>query len=637
MKNYYTLLFSLVMYTMSNAQSPGGFGTTNMSLWVKADAGTSSTTNGVSLTGWTDQSGSGNNGTQSGGTEQPTYQTVSTNYNPGINIDANAAPKQHFDLPDATLPGGASDYTVMYVANKITGTGFVIAAGLNLDLRANRFRIGSDGSLKNSWQNSASDLTTAANANIAGKRTLSSTNYLSGSGRNTFVQALNSGSNTGSNINTSTSNNKIGIREDGGGQLVGDVNEILIYTYSLSVLEQAKAETYLAVKYGITLDNTGGGSAGDYISTTGDTVWDASLNPSYHNNVIGIGREDIEGLNQKQSHTIDDTTRIYDSNLQVSNAANTGGLSTDDSYIVIGDNQGAMHNSTTSNAEVPAGCGLYSRLEREWKVTRTSTTDDFKMDITLNLGANPTLVNIADLRFLVDDDGDFSNGGTTCYVNGGGVNMSYNNPVLTITDIGVAEIPDNSTRYIAIGSVSSVSPLPIELLSYTAVCKDNKAVLNWSTSSELNNDYFTIEKSTDAVYYEAVARINGSNNKSTVTNYSWTDDNFLGGTTYYRLKQTDFNGEVEYYGVRTTTCEELGKINFYPNPFKNSINIQLSDNITYPITIEVLDYLGRKVHEETLQTSEVEISLNDQLPSGTYFVKVVNETTHVVERMVKMK
>ena len=641
MKKYYTLLISLIIYTISNAQSPGGFGTTNMNLWVKADAGTSSTTNSASLSNWTDQSGSGNDGTQTG-TLQPTYQTVSTNYNPGIDIVGNSAPKQHFLLPDATLPGGGSDYTVLYVANNVTNTGFVIAAGVNVNRRANRFRVDANGGTNNSWQDSGLDLLTPANPVIAGKRILYSNNFNgTGSGsRTSFLQALDAGSMTSTSINTSTSNNKIGLREDGGGALIGDINEILVYTYSLSALNQAKAETYLAVKYGVTLDNVGGGTQGDYTATTGANIWDASDGSSYQNNVIGIGREDSEDLYQKQSHTYDDTTRIYLNTLETSNTTNTGTFN-DFSYIMMGDNQGLMNANATANAEMPTGltgCSLYSRLEREWKVTKTNVTEDFSWDVTLNAAAVPGSVNIAHLRLLVDDDGDFSNGGATCYYNGdgSGVVITYNNPVITISGISTTHISNNSTRYITVASINALTPLPVEIINFDAKCQNETPKLSWTTASEINNDYFTIERSSDAINFEAIATVNGNGNISTQLNYSWTDNNALNGTVYYRLKQTDFNGAFEYHGIRTVTCEKATEISIYPNPFESSFTVQLSENTSYPITVEVIDYLGRKVHSEIIENNATEIELNE-LPTGTYFVKVVNETTQTVERMVKMK
>ncbi|PCI99181.1 MAG: hypothetical protein COB15_04475 [Flavobacteriales bacterium] len=86
--------------------------------------------------------------------------------------------------------------------------------------------------------------------------------------------------------------------------------------------------------------------------------------------------------------------------------------------------------------------------------------------------------------------------------------------------------------------------------------------------------------------------------------------------------------------IQTNTVEDF---KIYPNPFKNSFTLQLSENTTYPVNVEVLNYLGRKVYTQTITTRITEITLNYQLLSGTYFVKMTIQTTQVVERIVKMK
>ena len=179
------------------------------------------------------------------------------------------------------------------------------------------------------------------------------------------------------------------------------------------------------------------------------------------------------------------------------------------------------------------------------------------------------------------------------------------------------------------------SVLPVELSSFEAQCNDGLAELNWTTASEINNDYFTIERSSDAVNFESIATVNGNGNSATIINYSWTDDNPINETAYYRLKQTDFNGAVEYHGIKSTNCEQSNNISIYPNPFENSFRVQLSSSTTYPITIEVMDYLGRTVHSQKIESATTEITLNEKIATGTYFVKVFNETTQIVERILK--
>ena len=180
-------------------------------------------------------------------------------------------------------------------------------------------------------------------------------------------------------------------------------------------------------------------------------------------------------------------------------------------------------------------------------------------------------------------------------------------------------------------------PLPVKLGAFNIECHQGQTNLNWSTYAEKDNDYFTIERGTDAVNFEPIATVSGNGNSNAFINYTWTDNNPINGNAYYRLKQTDFNEAYEYLGVRTISCEQGRSVSIYPNPFTNSFTVQLSENASYPLTVEVLDYLGRKVHYATIGTTTTEIVLNQELPTGTYFVKVFNETTQVVERIVKMK
>lgn len=195
----------------------------------------------------------------------------------------------------------------------------------------------------------------------------------------------------------------------------------------------------------------------------------------------------------------------------------------------------------------------------------------------------------------------------------------------------------SGNTYASLDGFMFINPLlPIELSSFEAVCNNNVLEIEWTSLSEINNDYFTIERSSDAVNYEALGRVNGNGNSNTIINYTWIDDNPLSGTAYYRLKQTDFNGAFEYLGVKSATCVQGGNISIYPNPFENNFTVQLSENTTYPNTVEVIDYLGRIVYSKTIETNLTVIAI-DELSLGTYFVKVHNETMHVVERIVKMK
>jgi hypothetical protein len=218
---------------------------------------------------------------------------------------------------------------------------------------------------------------------------------------------------------------------------------------------------------------------------------------------------------------------------------------------------------------------------------------------------------------------------------------SYIGQALTL-EVWVADCQQGAHSgfgYFDFECLSSATPdcsvLPIDLLEFKTECNVGNPKLTWTTSSEINNDYFTIERSTDAVNFEAVGTVSGNGNSYTQINYSWTDDNPINRAAYYRLKQTDFNGAFEYHGVRTVTCEQDGGISIYPNPFTNSFTVQLSENMIYPTTVEVIDCLGRKVYTQIIKSAITEISLDAKIAKGTYFVKVFNETTQIVERILK--
>ena len=97
-----------------------------------------------------------------------------------------------------------------------------------------------------------------------------------------------------------------------------------------------------------------------------------------------------------------------------------------------------------------------------------------------------------------------------------------------------------------LASSSSTNVLPIELVSFYGEKKDNRNILNWTTASEINNAYFTIEKSYNGFDFEWVGTKEGSSPSTQITNYKLTDFKILKTINYYRLKQTDFDGKFEY-------------------------------------------------------------------------------------------
>jgi len=147
--------------------------------------------------------------------------------------------------------------------------------------------------------------------------------------------------------------------------------------------------------------------------------------------------------------------------------------------------------------------------------------------------------------------------------------------------------------------------LPVELTDFNAKCSDEQVKLNWSTASETNNDYFTLEKSTDNLNFEKIATINGAGTKNSVSNYTYSDEvQNHDGTAYYRLSQTDYDGTKNILETRAVTCSEStsGNISIYPNPATDVVYISLNEETDDNMIVNIYNLFGDNVYTETLKT-----------------------------------
>ena len=147
-------------------------------------------------------------------------------------------------------------------------------------------------------------------------------------------------------------------------------------------------------------------------------------------------------------------------------------------------------------------------------------------------------------------------------------------------------------------TISSITnPLPIELIDFTASCKNQSILVTWSTASETNNDYFTLERSVDAYEWVTIATINGMGNSNTLVNYNYTDTNSYNDIVYYRLKQTDIDGTCTYSGISAINCQNnlIEIINIYPNPVSDCFGYIIFSTEAREIFIYVTDAFGRVI------------------------------------------
>jgi PKD repeat protein len=146
--------------------------------------------------------------------------------------------------------------------------------------------------------------------------------------------------------------------------------------------------------------------------------------------------------------------------------------------------------------------------------------------------------------------------------------------------------------------------LPIELISFDATVIEETVSLNWSTASEQNNDFFTIERSLDGETWEFVNSIDGAGNSNSLISYSSRDDSPYSGQSYYRIKQTDFDGKVSVSNIRTVELRSSVEVKAYPNPFTDKIKLAIYSKDASSGFLTVTNLLGKIVSSQSIQISE---------------------------------
>ena len=170
--------------------------------------------------------------------------------------------------------------------------------------------------------------------------------------------------------------------------------------------------------------------------------------------------------------------------------------------------------------------------------------------------------------------------------------------------------------------------LPITLNYFTAEQDGEDVVFDWQTASEVNNDFFTIEYSLDGIHFSELANEDGNGTTSEINDYtvSVSADGFA-GITYFRLKQTDFNGEYSYSDVIPLNVENETSLYVYPNPAVDVITIAGSFE-----RIFVCDAYSRTLSVQQESTNSFNVSA---LPVGTYYVVATTKQGKKVLPFVK--
>lgn len=184
---------------------------------------------------------------------------------------------------------------------------------------------------------------------------------------------------------------------------------------------------------------------------------------------------------------------------------------------------------------------------------------------------------------------------------------------------------------------SSAGPLPIELISFEGKANTGIVELYWKTASEINNDFFTVEKSNDGFEFTSIGTVK-ANNTTTVSRYQLNDLKPSRGTNYYRLKQTDFDKSYTYSQIIAVDFDESIDFSVFPNPLlqNQSLIISFDKDYATAIFLSIYDVTGKLVLAKTVNVNtQREVKLDDlDLPTGIYTVRLNNDYLNSTKKIV---
>ncbi|MCB0729205.1 MAG: T9SS type A sorting domain-containing protein, partial [Ignavibacteriae bacterium] len=191
--------------------------------------------------------------------------------------------------------------------------------------------------------------------------------------------------------------------------------------------------------------------------------------------------------------------------------------------------------------------------------------------------------------------------------------------------------------------------LPVNLVSFISTASGNNVKLEWTTSSELNNKGFDIERSEvrsqTSDDWRIVGNVHGNGTGSSVQSYSFTDRNLASGKYKYRLKQIDYNGNFEYFNLGNEVVigipEKYSLSQNYPNPFNPSTTFNYEIPADGKVSLKVFDISGKEVADivnEIQSAGYYTVNYNaSALSSGVYFYTISSNEFTATKKFILMK
>jgi type IX secretion system substrate protein len=212
--------------------------------------------------------------------------------------------------------------------------------------------------------------------------------------------------------------------------------------------------------------------------------------------------------------------------------------------------------------------------------------------------------------------------------------------ILLIDNYSGTTSPFDMDLSLTSGLTLNCTQLPIELLNFNGFAEKGYNLLEWTTTTEINNDYFEIEKSNDGVLFNKIDILDGAGNSSVNKFYQYKDNNPNSGISYYRLKQVDYNGTFSYSNVVAVKQSIGAEVSIFPNPTVGKVKLNFVSKYEGTYKITVYD-ISKEIYEEKILVDKgnkiISFNLFENLSKGFYIVKITDQDDNIIktERIIK--
>lgn len=212
------------------------------------------------------------------------------------------------------------------------------------------------------------------------------------------------------------------------------------------------------------------------------------------------------------------------------------------------------------------------------------------------------------------------------------INVNTNGASLGAQTVTVTN-PDGQVVASATGILTITAALPVALSSFDAVKENTVAILKWTTAQEQNNKGFEIQRSASAAFTDStkatIGFVSGVGNSQVPTSYRFTDNAPLAGRNYYRLKQVDLDGKVQYSEIKALDFGIFAKATVYPNPFNNVLTVA---NVPDKTAFKIFNEQGQLVMDGKLDNNKINTS---RLVKGAYTLQLIQNDEKTLYQLIK--